>query len=158
VRECAQLAFELSDALAFLHREGLIHRDIKPGNIIYSSSRPKFADIGLVTAIGNNRTWVGTEGYFPPEGTGTPPEDIYSLGKTLYRIYTGFAVDRFPDVPTELPQADDLPIFQRLNRIILKACEKDVAQRYATAEELRADLKDLISSTREASAGTTLLK
>jgi CHASE2 domain-containing sensor protein len=152
LRECVQLALELSEALAFLHSEGLIHRDIKPANIIYSDGRPKFADIGLVTVIGNNRTWVGTEGYFAPEGTGTPSADLYSLGKTLYRIYSGFAVDRFPDVPSELPGPDDLPTFQRLNRIILKACEKELSQRYATAEQLRADLKELLLLDSELSA------
>ena len=121
----------------------MIHRDIKPANIIYSGGRPKFADIGLVTQMGNDRTWVGTQGYFPPEGTGTALADIYSLGKTLYRACTGLAVDRFPELPTTLPDTEDVKIFQRLNRIIIKTCESDPAKRYRTVLELQNELTEV---------------
>jgi CHASE2 domain-containing sensor protein len=145
VRECVQLAVHLSETLSFLHGHGLIHRDIKPGNIIYSGGRPKFADVGLVTLDGNNRSQAGTPGYIPPEGTGFMSGDIYSLGKTFYRAYTGLAADRFPELPTALPDTDDVPTFQRFNRIILKACERKVSDRYQTAAELYQDLLELSS-------------
>jgi serine/threonine protein kinase len=153
IKECVQLALQLSETLSFLHGQGLIHRDLKPGNIIYCGGKLKFADIGMVTQIGNNRTLMGTPGYFPPEGTGTPMADIYSLGKTLYRTYTGLAADRFPDLPTTLPDTEDVPTFQRFNRMILKSCEKDPAQRYQSAAELHRDLAELAARPLKASPG-----
>jgi len=68
--ESIQLGLSLTEALEALHKRGLTHRDIKPSNIIFSESMPKLADIGLVAASGQ-RSFVGTEGYIPPEGPGT---------------------------------------------------------------------------------------
>src|SRR5262245_39948952 len=78
VKHSAQLGWELSEALAELHRRGLVHRDIKPSNIIFVKGRPKLADIGLVAKTGE-KARLGTEGYIPPEGPGTPQADLYSL-------------------------------------------------------------------------------
>ena len=58
---------------------GLIHRDIKPSNIIFVNGIPKLADIGLVAEQSEAKSFVGTEGFIPPEGPGTPRADIYSL-------------------------------------------------------------------------------
>jgi eukaryotic-like serine/threonine-protein kinase len=69
--ECTRLAFELTTALEHLHQNNLVHRDIKPSNIIFVEGRPKLADIGLVSDIDATRSYVGTEGYVPPEGPGT---------------------------------------------------------------------------------------
>src|SRR5256885_2275140 len=80
---------------------GLVHRDVKPGNIIYAHGRAKLADIGLVSTGGEGRTFVGTEGYIPPEGPGAPAADLYALGVALYEASTGFAPEKFPDVPAE---------------------------------------------------------
>lgn len=76
-------------ALEHLHAAGLIHRDIKPSNLVFVGGELKLADIGLLTAIGDQRSIVGTEGYLPPEGAGTPQADLYSLGKVLYEASTG---------------------------------------------------------------------
>ena len=67
--ESIRLGLSLTEALEALHKRGLTHRDIKPSNIIFSESVPKLADIGLVAASGQ-RSFVGTEGYIPPEGPG----------------------------------------------------------------------------------------
>ena len=61
----------LTSALEVLHEHGLAHRDIKPANIIFVHGAPKLADIGLVATAGQ-RSFVGTEGYVPPEGPGGP--------------------------------------------------------------------------------------
>src|SRR5438067_393846 len=117
LNECVELGAALADALGHVHSHGLVHRDIKPSNIIFVGGLPKLADIGLVTRIGAKATCVGTEGYMPPEGPGSPTADLYSLGKVLYEISTGKAQDQFPELPTrlrELPEASEL---MRLNAI-----------------------------------------
>src|SRR5205823_6073890 len=76
-------------------------RDVKPGNIIYVNGRAKLADIGLVSAGGEGGTFVGTEGYIPPEGPGSAGADLYALSMVLYEASTGYAPDRFPEAPPE---------------------------------------------------------
>src|SRR5438552_16330465 len=76
--ECLDLALALTTALEHLHQNGLMHRDIKPANIIFVNGQPKLADIGLVVGIDATKSFVGTEGYIPPEGPTTPQADIYS--------------------------------------------------------------------------------
>ena len=92
--ECVRLGLCLTAAFMTLHAQGLAHRDIKPANIIFVGGTPKMADIGLVAASGQD-SFVGTEGYVPPEGPGTPQADIYSLGKVLYEISDGEGPARF---------------------------------------------------------------
>mgnify|MGYP000978875891 CR=1 FL=1 len=65
--ECIDVGLRLAEALHHLHESGLAHRDVKPSNVIFVNGRAKLADIGLVAARGQ-RTFVGTEGFVPPEG------------------------------------------------------------------------------------------
>ena len=101
-RECARIGAQLCDALHFLHSQDLAHRDIKPRNIIFVNGIPKLADIGLVTHVEAPLSFVGTEGFVPPEGPGTPQADIYSLGKVLYEMSTGRDRQEYPELPTNL--------------------------------------------------------
>ncbi|HAM73498.1 MAG TPA: hypothetical protein DCM86_17840 [Verrucomicrobiales bacterium] len=145
-RDSVLLGMALASALGSLHQQKLIHRDIKPANIIYLNGAPKLADIGLVTDIettGRDVSLLGTEGYIAPEGPGTPAADVYSLGKVLYEASTGIDRRRFPELPTALYDASDAAERLQLNRIVLRACEPDPADRYATAAEMKADLEDL---------------
>ncbi len=133
------LGLSLTDALAELHGHALVHRDIKPANIIFCGGVPKVADIGLVSAMGQN-SFVGTEGYVPPEGPGNEQSDIYSLGKVLYEIAMGKDRLQFPEMNTGLAGFPDRVQLLRLNEVLLQACAGAASERYATAREMHEDL------------------
>lgn len=138
--ECVRLGISLSAALAHLHRQGLIHRDIKPSNIIFVGGQPKLADIGLVAEMSEARSFVGTEGFIPPEGPGTAQADIYSLGKVLYEISTGKDRHAFPELPSLLGESPEQNQLLELNEVVVKACATDVKERHQTADELHGEL------------------
>ena len=140
VQECLRISLRLTNALRYLHEQGLIHRDIKPSNIIFVMSAPKLADIGLVCGTEGTQTHVGTEGYIPPEGSGTPQADLYSLGKVFYEMGTGKQREHFPDLPTDLRDHHERAALLEFNEVVLKACAADVRRRYQTAQELETDL------------------
>jgi WD40 repeat protein len=139
-KEAAELVLRLAGALLHLHTRGLVHRDIKPSNVIYIGGSPKLADIGLVTDVGSSRSFVGTEGFIPPEGPGTPQADIYSLGKVLYELATGLDRMEFPQLPPGVAQLPDGEALLELNEVMTRACAPDPQQRYASATELLAEL------------------
>jgi serine/threonine protein kinase len=140
--ESIQLGLSLTDALQALHAHGLSHRDIKPSNIIFIDGVPKLADIGLVATTGQ-RSFVGTEGYVPPEGPGTPQADIFSLGKLLYEISSGKDRLDFPEIDSRLSTRPDKEALLRLNDVLVKACANDRRKRYASAAQMRDDLTAL---------------
>ncbi len=151
IPECVRIGLALSDALDFIHRQGLTHRDIKPQNIIFVNGHPKLADLGLITEIkppDQERTLVGTPGYLPPppERPGTPQADIYALGMVLYVLSTGRNATYFPEMATTLVEREDPADFLPLNTIILKACQPDPAQRYASAAEMHRALQEIQSA------------
>jgi eukaryotic-like serine/threonine-protein kinase len=136
VAECVRLGAAIASALGFLHKHDLIHRDIKPSNIIFVSGIPKLADIGLVTDASEGRSFVGTEGFIAPEGSGTIRSDIYALGKVLYELSTGKDRNEYPALPESLGSHAETRDLILLNKIILKACRMRTWQRYQTAEEM----------------------
>jgi WD40 repeat protein len=139
------ISLSLTKALEHLHRHGLIHRDIKPSNIIFVNGVPKLADIGLVTDVGASISYVGTEGFLPPEGPVSQQADLYSLGKVLYEMSTGQDRLDFPELPTFLGDAGEKEGLLELNLVFLKACQNDPRKRYRTAQEMSADLAILRS-------------
>jgi len=138
--ECLELGVTLNLGLAHLHRAGLIHRDIKPSNLIFVGGVPKLADIGLVIETAEARSYVGTEGFIPPEGPNSPQADLYSLGKVLYEAGMGKDRKDFPEPFTQINDAPDSTQLLEFNAILLKACAANVKERYQSAEEMNADL------------------
>ena len=141
IPDCVAIGLSLTTALAHLHEQGLVHRDIKPSNVIFVNGVAKLGDIGLVTDAGDTQSIVGTEGYLPPEGPGTPQADIYSLGKVLYEISTGMDRRRFAELPEDLPSWPERKEVIEFNEIVLEACVKNVEHRYASAGQMRKDLE-----------------
>ncbi|MBI3416847.1 MAG: protein kinase [Verrucomicrobia bacterium] len=139
--EVITLGLKLTAALAHLHAQGLVHRDVKPTNIIFVSDEPKLADAGLVAAVDDARSLVGTAGYIAPEGPGTPQADLYALGKVLYEAVFGKDRQEFPALPADVASRPDHARLLELNAILLKACATDRCERYQSADEMRADLE-----------------
>lgn len=138
--EAVVLGTDLARALAGLHARGLVHRDVKPANVIFVGRAPKLADIGLVAVATSAHTFVGTEGFVPPEGPGTPAADVFSLGKLLYEISTGLDRHDYPRLPPNLGALADRKQLLELNEIIIRACDPNPARRYPDAGALLDEL------------------
>jgi len=168
IEETLKVATGVASALAEAHRHGIIHRDIKPGNIqITSAGEVKVLDFGIARTdalrtagepTAATQTLVDTSGtllYMSPEQASGEPldgrSDLFSLGVVLYECLTGkspFAADTLTSVLARLltfepPQPSRMnPLAPgRLDRIVLKLLAKDRRQRYASAGELLADLQ-----------------
>lgn len=120
-----EVGCQLARALAGLHAQELTHRDVKPTNVIFINGRVKLADAGLV-AHSNQRSFVGTEGYIPPEGPGTPRADVYALAKVLYEMSTGMDRLNFPALPPELPEGATHRRWIEFNKVICAAADPQV--------------------------------
>jgi hypothetical protein len=101
---------------------------------------PKLGDIGLVGEVGESASYVGTEGYIPPEGPGTPQADVFGLGKVLYEASTGMDRLSFPMLPPGTVEDPRQRLLAELNEVFTRACASASDARYQTAEELHADL------------------
>ncbi len=138
--EVVALGTALARALASLHAAGLVHRDIKPSNVILVGGVPKLADVGLVAVASAALTFVGTEGFVPPEGPGAPSADVYSLGKLLYELATGLDRHDWPRLPPDLDTRPDQRALLELNEVLVRACEPDASKRYIDAAALLDEL------------------
>ena len=138
--ECVKHGETVAEALHFLHQSGLIHRDVKPSNLIFADGICRLADIGLVALLGQ-RSFVGTEGFVAPEGPGTAQSDIFSLGMVLYEAATGKDRLDFPDLPSTKESGEDLLLWKRLNQVILRACAHKSVERFASAQDMALALR-----------------
>ncbi|MGH9949540.1 MAG: serine/threonine protein kinase, partial [Pyrinomonadaceae bacterium] len=151
---------QICAGLGYAHRRNIIHRDIKPQNLLLTADREtvKIADFGVARVHVSDApiTRVGTNIYAPPEhsplsigegvmtvATLTPAADIYSLAKTIYTLLTCEAPRHFANHPI-----DDLPITSQdeewadeLKRVLRRATLSDPAERHQTVEQLWADLE-----------------
>jgi len=161
-KRAIEVIADACQALNFSHQHGIIHRDVKPANIMISTTNAvKVMDFGIARAIadsGNNVTQtaavIGTAQYLSPEqargDTVDARSDVYSLGCVLYEILTGeppFVGDSPVAVAYQHVREDPVPPSQRhsgispeLDAVVLKALAKNPENRYQTAAEMRADL------------------
>src|ERR1700755_955471 len=161
-RRAIEIIADACQALNFSHQNGIIHRDVKPANIMISATNAvKVMDFGIARAIadsGNSVTQtaavIGTAQYLSPEQargeTVDARSDVYSLGCVLYEILTGeppFVGDSPVAVAYQHVREDPVPPSERnpalspdLDAVVLKALAKNPDNRYQTAAEMRTDL------------------
>lgn len=160
VHEAVKIVQQIAEALEQAHAAGVVHRDIKPQNILFSrSGKIKVTDFGIAIAgdgvtVTAGDTIVGSVQYISPEqvrgGVAGKQSDLYSLGIVFYEMVTGkvpFTGESQVAVAMKHIQEEIVPprrlvesLPETLERIILKAVQKDSAERYTSASELLEDL------------------
>lgn len=140
--ECVKLGIALAKGLETLQRHHLLHRDIKPGNVIYVRGRPVLSDPGLVVEESQAVSLVGTPGYVPPENFTDAAGDIYSLGLTLKAASFGRKIEDLDKGPA-LEADTGAKFFPAWWRILNKATDPTPSRRYQSAKALLKDLERL---------------
>jgi serine/threonine protein kinase len=171
LQKAVEMTIGILSGLEFLHSRKIIHRDIKPQNILLQGDTPRLADFGISRAMNTtviSSAIIGTDAYMSPEsfdGKRTVQTDIWSVGVVLYALLA----DRLPfpqEHPSErmfailtkefAPLPPDVP--QNIQRIVYKALAKQPESRYQTTAEMRDELqKALISITHPTFAPTEVL-
>ncbi len=135
--EIAEMLDGLLAGLSELHRRGLVHRDIKPDNILWVKGRPTLADTGLIAPAGRG-SLVGTPGFLSPrllagKSSAEPEDDFYALGKVIYCALTGNPVEEYPSIPSDLTLSGNAD----WNRLFRSVCEAPVR----SAEDFRKKMR-----------------
>ena len=171
----------VADAIDYAHQCGVIHRDLKPGNILLDQKgNPRVTDFGLAkklegdSGLTGSGQIMGTPSYMPPEQAGGqraavgPAADVYALGATLYALITGrppFQAATAMDTVLQVLSDEPVPprrlnasIPRDLETICLKCLEKEPGRRYASAAALAADLRRFLAGEPIAARPVTRLE
>ena len=161
VHKVAEVALQACEALGYAHQHGIIHRDVKPHNILFTADgRAKLVDFGIAAAVDESRregALVGSAHYLSPEevrgNAPTPQSDLYSLGVVMYECLTGrtpFQGETAEAViakrlagPPPAPRTLNPNIPPAAEHVVMKAMARDANQRYQSAGEMLADLRRL---------------
>ncbi|MBA4106584.1 MAG: hypothetical protein C0485_12570 [Pirellula sp.] len=180
-RESAELVAKLAEAMEYAHQAGVIHRDLKPGNVLFDENgEPKITDFGLAKKVGEDDSHtrtvsvMGSLGYMSPEQASghtreaTPAVDVYALGAMLYRLLAGKTPFEGSSTVESLQLViNGVPVPIRrlrpscprdLDTICLKCLEKLPANRYQSAADLADDLRRFLKGEPIAARAATPLE
>jgi serine/threonine-protein kinase len=178
-RRAIELALQVAEALAFAHHHGLVHRDVKPQNVLITQDGDaKVTDFGIARSLDvehgvtQTGTVLGTSNYLSPEQARgqavTPATDVYSLGVVLYEMLTAevpFPGDNFVAVamkhindepPSLLEKRPDIPM--RLVAAVDRALAKDPARRFASMDAFAAELRTCLAELGTPDADRTFIQ
>ncbi len=136
------IMLEVLEGLRTLHSHGLLHRDVKPSNILRVQRRWKLADLGLMAREEPDVSLLGTIEYIPPDGLMDRTTDLYACGKVLYCLATGLPAKAYPSLPAVLTSGDT-PGARPLVGFINRACALHASSRFQSVSEFAATLRDL---------------
>jgi serine/threonine protein kinase len=158
---CVQIGLDLASALSFAHRQRIVHRDVKPANVLHAGdNRWKLADFGIARLPDSDLTQVGifmgTPGYSPPEaikeGRYTPQADVFAWGAVMYELMSGRIPYEGPDTKTTNgyvvqgnappPTRHDPSIPEPLSRVAMTALQPSAGSRFKDASEAEQALRD----------------
>src|SRR5436305_4142462 len=178
VRRAVELALAVADGLAFAHQHGLVHRDVKPQNVLLNGDgEAKVTDFGIARSLDvehgvtQTGTVVGTSNYLSPEQASgkpvTPATDVYSLGVVMFELLTAevpfpgenfvaVAMKHINDPPPDLRELrPDVPL--RLVAAIERALEKDPADRFGSMDQFAWELKQCLAEMGAPDADRTFI-
>src|SRR5918912_169517 len=176
--DAAGIGAQVAEALGAAHDRGMVHRDIKPQNVLLTArGGAKVADFGIARAgssatISRTGSVLGTAGYMSPEQAlgkpATPKSDLYSLGVVLYEALTGelpFTADnpiavsmKHVNEPLVPPKEIDPTIPEGMNALITRLMAKNPEDRYASANELADDLRRVNRGLEPVAAGVAMMQ
>jgi tRNA A-37 threonylcarbamoyl transferase component Bud32 len=162
-KQVLQIVAAVADALDYAHGQGVVHRDVKPPNIMILKQRHvKVMDFGIAKMASASKTQpsliVGTPRYMSPEqATGKDVDgrsDVFSLGVVLFELLTGerpFDADNMPALVTRIAKAPHAPLLKyrqdlptRVQSILDRALQKEIPNRYRHASDMAQDLRDIV--------------